>query len=238
MGDLEKILLQIGLSFVFGTIGAGFFSFYKRRKEAKIDAEIEADEKLERYSKSLWFVLKELEFRLKHFKNKLENDSEQELNGLKFVPDSKTKIDWYSKDGYYITSTLYLFCSLSSWITIYQRDIVYLKYDKASLSAEFQKHIENLKAAISNTKLKSCMWYHYFASIGEFIVDKSSNSPIPYSDFVLKLVEDEKFLSYMEQSFHFLNFLSTKESIQLIAKIIEETKDAKAFLKEHNSIPV
>lgn len=238
MENIYKVIIQVVLGFIFGTLGAGFFSFYKKRKEAKIDSDIESDRKLKKYSKSLWLVLKELEYRLKHFKDKLEHEKEDDLEKLRFIPNKDTKIDWYAKDGYYITSTLYLFCNLSSWIAIYKKDIVFLEYEKASLSAEFQKIIEELIGAVSDSDQNSIMWYHYYISIGESIVDKEEKLPLSYSEFILKLVDDQKFMQYMNQAFHFLDSLSRKESIDLISGMITNVSNAKNFLEENNSIPV
>lgn len=230
-------LINAFIGLVSGSIGGGIFSFYQKKKNAHIDDEIEAKRKLKKYSKSLWFDLHEINSRLEHIKANLELNNINEVKPLTYYPDLSKDIDWYTKDGYYITSTAYLFSSLSCWISIYQRDITFLDFGKDSNSAKFYRKVEGLKQAVSNTSKRSILWYYYFNGIGENIIEKMQNSPITFAQFIHQLDSNIKFRLFYSQTFYFLNTLSKVESIDLIEHIIKSIEDCKSFLEQHINIP-
>jgi len=227
------------LGLIAGTIGGGLFSFYQKKKNASIDDKIEAKRKLKKYSKSLWFDLHEINYRLKNIKTNLKSNNFKEVLPLTYHPDINMDmdIDWYTKDGYFITSTAYLFSSLSCWISIYQRDVTFLDFGESSNSADFYRKIERLKQSISNTEKGSIMWYHYFNSIGENIIENTQNSPITFARFINQLDSDIKFRLFYSQTFYFLNTLSKIESIDLIEHIMNQIEDCQDFLEQHIDIP-
>lgn len=235
--DNSTLILQALFSLAFGTGGGALISLWIRKKNAKIDDKIEAERKLKKYSKSLWIDLHEMHFRLNHIKSNLELKNLNEVKPLTYYPDETKNIDWYTKDGYYITSTAYLFSSLSSWISIYQRDITFLDFGDNSTSAEFYRKVERLKQAISDTDKRSIMWYHYFNGIGENIIGNTENTPITFAQFIKQLNSDAKFRLFYSQTFYFLNTLSKGESINLIEQIIREIEECTNYLEQHTDIP-
>ncbi|MEO1652687.1 MAG: hypothetical protein AAFU64_04005 [Bacteroidota bacterium] len=130
-------LLSVLVSFIFGTLGAGFFSFYQRKKNARIDEQIEAEKKLKKYAKSLWITLHELSYRLEHIQDQLNGADPASLAALKLEVNEQNPMQWYAQEGYYLTSTSYLLAQLSAWMGIYQQDIVFLEFKGASKAAHF-----------------------------------------------------------------------------------------------------
>ena len=79
------------------------------------------------------------------------------------MPEKGSGLDWYTKEGYYATSTVYLLAYVSAWITLLQRDIVFLEFKRESLTAQFFQCVEHFKGSIST---KTILWYHYLVGMG------------------------------------------------------------------------
>lgn len=231
-------LISVLISFIFGTLGAGFFSFYQRKRFARIDERIEAEKKLKKYANRLWITLHELTYRLNHILDKLNEENPAALGSLQLSVKQENPIQWYAQEGYYLTSTAYLLASLSAWMGIYQRDVVNLDFKAASDAARFFKLTEALKQSITNTGKGSVMWYFYFESVGTSILDKEQSRPLDYSQYVQKLKDDQSFQDYMQQAFQFIHHLTNPDRKVLIEEIIARVQKTKAFLENNLEIPI
>ncbi|MDJ0574707.1 MAG: hypothetical protein QNJ65_06015 [Xenococcaceae cyanobacterium MO_234.B1] len=126
-------------NFFYGAIGGGFVAFAFRFVEnyliaPRFSESLEARNKLFVYAKPLWLACHELEFRLTMISNKLRSREQGgPRTSLSFSLASAQSIDWFTKDGYYITSSAYLISVVSCWIQLYERDVVFLRFGRSSL---------------------------------------------------------------------------------------------------------
>lgn len=226
---MEKIL-ELVLSLLLGGIGGTLASLYKKREEAKIDDEIKAKRKLKEYSRLLLIALSENIYRFNDIKTQ-----KNENNGLKQEKKSSS-IDWYVKNGYYITSTIYQMSLLSSWISIYERDVAFLDFGNKGLSSEFYKKIKNIKLAFSNTDKHSCMYYYYFNAIGDKLINydlmiNDHYTPFDYAQFIDKLHSDKTFELFYDQAFIFIHEFTNSNNIPLLDTILKSLNECKEFIE-------
>jgi hypothetical protein len=134
---------------VYGAIGGGLVAALFRIAEQWIERRsvqsLEARRTLAKYAKPLWLACHELEQRLTHIHAGLKNPQ-----ALTRGPEMGFTLDWYTKEGYYATSTVYLFACVSAWITLFQRDLVFLEFKRESLTAQFFQCVEHFKISISH----------------------------------------------------------------------------------------
>ncbi|MDM9381098.1 hypothetical protein QUB80_10320 [Chlorogloeopsis sp. ULAP01] len=225
-----------GLSnLIYGVIGGGIFTFMMKVTETyliapRLQESIEARKKLDLYAKPLWLACHELEFRLISIKDKI-NEPYGPSHSLKLSPKTASSLDWFTKDGYYITSTAYLMASVSCWIALYERDVVFLPFSKKSLTTEFFYLIEDFKRAISSKG--SILWFHYVNGIGDNLVDKGTKYPITLSEFSYKLYKDELFRDYYDQLFQFLHRVACNEFMESVEETIQILGKIQKFLEKN-----
>jgi hypothetical protein len=144
---------------VYGGIAGGLVSLLFRFAEnyliaPRFSESIEARKKLMMYGKPLWRECIDLERRLTKISNDLHLKKEDgPRRSLSFTIGTPQSVYWFTDAGYYITSTAYLIAVVSCWIQLYERDIVFLKFGKSSLSQQFFTLIHQLKRSFSENTI-------------------------------------------------------------------------------------
>jgi hypothetical protein len=167
--ELSKLL--------YGAIGGGLVTLLwstldKYWLGVRLGESVEARGKLRLYAKPLWLECRELEFRLRHICQKTrEPNHEVELAPLRLSPKEARSLEWYTKEGYYITSTAYLVAAVAGWIRLFQRDVVFLQFGTKTSTRQFLDLVEELKSVLS--KSPSVLWYYYFDGIGDKLIDEN-----------------------------------------------------------------
>ena len=227
--------------FLYGVLGGGVAALIFKLFDSyiigfRLSESILAKKKFWQYSKALWFDCYELKHRLTSIRRKISNENhDNDLEPLRFRLSEQTQLDWFTKAGYYATSTAYLFASVSCWIRLFQRDVVFLDFGKRNLTSDFFKIVEDLKNSISRNQ--SILWYHYFNGIGEIIIDETQKMPMTFSSFTIKLYEDKNFRKYFEQLFYFLDDVVSKGQGELVDEIIKSLESTLTYLSQNSSIP-
>ncbi len=83
-----------------------------------------------KYATALWIVCKELQLHLEQIRRKVSANEIRTINALQKVPDNdfKGRIDWFTKHGYYTTIAAYKIAVASSWLHIYQQELLFSTY--------------------------------------------------------------------------------------------------------------
>ena len=221
-------------NFLYGAVGGGMVATGMRITETylispRFSESIEARKKLFVYARPLSYACHELEYRLSAVLDEIHGKVAAD-SALRFSPKQAESIDWFT-EGYYVTSPAYLIASVSSWIQLYERDVVFLKFGRLSLTRQFFILIEQFKSSFSNRG--SILWFYYVNGIGEQLVDRDNNRPMTMTDFIYKLHEDELFRSYYDQLFTFLNQVSEGRYLDNIQDVIQQANEIKRFLVEN-----
>jgi len=168
------------LQLLYGAIGGGLVAALFRIAEQWIQRRsaqsVEARKTLAKYAKPLWLACHNLEQRLAHIHSGLNNPQV-----LTRAPEKGCGLDWYTKEGYYATSTVYLLAYVSAWITLFQRDIVFLEFKRESLTAQFFQCVEHFKGSISTGTI---LWYHYLVGIGQQLLPMGAERPMTLAVFI------------------------------------------------------
>jgi hypothetical protein len=222
---------------LWGVIGGGavaliFRTLEKALIDVRVAESIEARQKLRKYAKPFWLACNDLEWRLNHILQKLTSGGN--LDPLRWSPDDARPLRWYVEDGYYVTSTAYLLATVSAWIRLFQRDVVFLRFRKKSATADFFHLVELLKVEISNDP-PSILWYHYFNGIGESLID--NGVPMSIATFTSKLATEERFRAYYGQLFRFLHRLTTQDHESLLKRTLNTLREIKRCLEKNGAVP-
>jgi len=87
-----------------------------------------------KYATALWIACVDLKIHLERIRERVMAGDRQTVDALKKIPDNDSKSDgsvrpdWFTKDGYYTTSTAYKIAAVSAWLRIYQRELLFLPY--------------------------------------------------------------------------------------------------------------
>ncbi|PZD74296.1 hypothetical protein C1752_01491 [Acaryochloris thomasi RCC1774] len=189
---------------LYGVIGGGIASTSIKLVEnywigPRLNEQSEARKQLFRYGKPLWYACQTLQHRLSEIEQKMDSPR----TSLAASPRDAQSLSWYTtKHGNYISSSAYMLAVASFWIISYERDVVYLNFGRKSLTANFQTKIENFKDSVSN---RTSLWLNYLNGIGEQLAEEGSQEPISFSNFCIKLLNEEIYLEYYMHLFDFLS---------------------------------
>lgn len=214
-----------------GGIAAGLLHLIEKWMGAHLEESLDARKKLRLYAKPLWLECDQLEFRLRHIERKLPNP-----DALRVSPANATALDWYTKDGYYASSTAYLIASVAAWIRLFQRDVVFLEFGQQSLTAAFFNRVEAFKTAISSGE--SILWYHYVQGIGEQLTPEGQPRPMSYAAFCHRMFTDALFRSYYDELFQFLGRIAGGEFQHQIGAVLDALREIKVFLEANAAVPL
>jgi hypothetical protein len=127
-------------NFLYGAVAGGVVALILRVVETywlgpRLVASREAREKLLLYSRHLYFSCGQAEFRLKYIGQKMREKRPGGIASLKLSLKEAKSLQWFTKEGYYVTSTAYLIALVACWIVTLQRDVVFLPFKrKADMS--------------------------------------------------------------------------------------------------------
>ena len=228
-------------NFLFGAIGGGVVATGFRVAETYLIAprfteSLEARKKLFLYASPLSHAGHELRYRLHAIHSQLPQSAEIRA-ALSHSPRAIASIDWFTKTGYFITSTAYLISLTSAWIQLYERDVVFLKFGRKSLTRQFFKLIEQFKTDLSSRS--SILWFYYINGLGEQLIHADKNRPLAFSEFTYKLYQDPLFRDYYDQLFVFLNQVGNGEHLDTIRDTLRTLEAIHQFLEQNRiTIPM
>jgi hypothetical protein len=169
--------------------------------------------------------------------NTISQDIENKIEITFPIPPEDVSLDWFTKDGYQVTSTAYMISVVACWISMFERDSVFLNFGKKSLTYRFFQLIEELKKAIS---YKSILWFHYFNGIGEQLIKIDQKRPMTLAEFSYELHGNKLFRAYYDQLFQFLSKLPSgkyksniNDSYVVLRKIILFLEDNGIVIKRN-----
>jgi hypothetical protein len=184
------------------------------------------------YARPLWLACHAAEFRLNMIHE--ENQSGRPSPVLQLNPGGAKSLDWFTKDGYYVTSTAYLIAAIASWIVLFERDVVFLKFGKESLTIHFFYLIEEFRRNLSSNG--SPLWFYYASGIGEQLIQAGENKPMTLANFSYQLFKDEDFRSYYDQLFQFLHQVGQGQHTRTIQNTLSTLVEMKRFLESNDII--
>jgi hypothetical protein len=225
--------------FLYGAIGGGAVAAAWKMLDTyvvqpRFISSAEAKRKVILYGRPLYLNCYQLEYRLNHILKKLEAKNYDEVVPLKRSPSEARSLEWFTKDGYYATSSAYVIACLAAWISLFQADVVFLPFRKRSIAAQFFDLIERFKISVSTNTI---LWYHYLDGIGEMLVDEKHDRPMTFSSFSHKLLDDASFRDYYDQLFQFLQQVASDSCSNQIRSATSALRDIKTFLAENNVVP-
>lgn len=189
------------ISFVFGalsllialTLKDWFARIADRRKKRNARQANSID-----YAKKMYHFIEQLKFRLEYLRNRNEDGD------MNVIPDRTTSIEWYTKNGYFITSTVYLFAAVSCLTNRFRRNPDFVEFGKYSEYEELRLRTERYNQCISTNTI---MWYHYHIAIGDSVF--KDDSVISFYRFINKLSNDREYFAFINQAFQFTSQLYT-----------------------------
>lgn len=223
-------------NFLFGVLGGGLVATAFRLAETywlapRLTESIEARQKLFVYARPLSHACHELAYRLRAFLPKMQQEMNDTRAALSLSPRQTKAIDWFTKEGYYLTSTAYLIALVSCWIQLYERDVVFLKFGRSSLTKQFFDLIEGFKNIVSGEG--SILWFHYVNGIGELLIAAAGDRPMTMTEFIYKLYEDELFRDYYDQLFVFLNQVAHGKFLANLEATVQQLDQIQDFLVQN-----
>ena len=189
-----------------------------------------------KYATALWIACEELQLHLQHIRESVLTNNAATIGALKKIPDNdfKGRLDWFTKDGYYTTVTAYKIAVVSSWLRVYQQELLFSTYRKsrAFVFSLYQK-ADQIKSAFSED---TCLWYDYFDAIGDKLVGRAGDvlRPLAFSTFCDKCFSDQQFRQFYDQLHMFIWFVADGKYLAKIDKISSALDDLESFLKQEN----
>jgi hypothetical protein len=196
----------------------------------------EARQLRKKYATALWIACMELRLHLEQIHHKVSANNTSAINALKKIPDNdfKGRVDWFTKHGYYATVTAYKIAIVSSWLHVYQQELLFSTYreSRAFVFALYEA-IDHLKRTFSEN---TCLWYDYFDAIGSKLVDRNASvlRPLSFGAFCDRYFSDQQFRKFYEQLHMFIWFVADGQYLANIDKICGALDDLVEFLKKQN----
>ena len=188
-----------------------------------------------KYATALWLACKDLQLHLLQVRDKIQAGEPNAIAALKKIPDNdfKGRADWFTKHGYYTTITAYKIALVSSWLYIYQQELLFSTYSESrAFVFDLYSKVQNLKKAFSTN---TCLWYDYFDAIGSKLVDHADVlKPLAFGAFCDKYFSDQQFRKFYEQLHMFIWFIADGKYLPTIEHINESLKDLMSFLQKQN----
>jgi hypothetical protein len=221
-------------TFLYGAVAGGVVALILRVVETywlgpRLVASREAREKLLLYSRHLYFSCGQAGFRLKYITQQMKQRSPGGIASLRLSQKNAKSLEWFTKEGYYITSTAYVIALVACWIVILQRDVVFLPFKRKADTADFLNLVERFKTGLSTHTI---LWYHYIDGIGERLILEGRDKPRPMglSVFSQNLHTDVMFRDYYDQIFQFLNQAASGSYLAEIEEAANTLEHMRQFL--------
>ena len=230
-GDLTKL--------IYGAIGGGLVTLIWNTIDRywvgiRFTESIEAKKKLRFYAKPLWLECHYLQERLDHIIKRVQESNAGTKAALTITPKDASSVEWFTKDGHYVTSTAYMVAAVCCWIRLFQRDVVFLNFGK-SATANFFNLIEQFKHSLGDRP--SILWYYYLNGIGDYLTQDGKNMPMSVAEFSRRLFEDKLFEGYYDQLFQFLNQIGSGEHLAVLQRTTRTLHEIKIFLEGNGAVP-
>ncbi len=201
-----------------------------------IEPWLDARQLKKKYATALWLACKELQVHVEHVRAKVASKDINAINALKKIPDNdfKGRADWFTKHGYYATVTAYKIAVVSSWLHVYQQELLFSTYGKSrAFVYGLYQAIDHLKRAFSEN---TCLWYDYFDAIGSKLVDHNAAvlKPLSFGAFCDKYYSDQQFRKFYEQLHMFIWFVADGKYMATLDKISKALQALVGFLRREN----
>ncbi len=221
---------------LFGAVGGGIVALVFRVIETHWIAPTftesrEVHKALLRYAMPLAVSCDDAEYRMDRI---LKEAGRGEIPPLTWSPRNAKSLDWFTRDGYYITSTAYLIASVLAWIVLFQRNVVFLRFRRKSVTTEFFERIRDLKVKLSSG---TSLYYYNLDGIGEKLIPEGADRPMPLSAFCERLLNDPAFLQYYGFLFDFLHGIGRGQYILEWGAVLRSMREVKSFLQRHGAVP-
>jgi hypothetical protein len=189
-----------------------------------------------KYATALWIACQELKLHMEQVHCKVSENNTNAINALKKIPDNdfKGRADWFTKHGYYTTITAYKIAVVSSWLHIYQQELLFSTYSESrAFIYKLYQAIDHLKRAFSEN---TCLWHDYFDAIGSKLVDRNAAflRPLSFGAFCDRYFSDQPFRKFYEQLHMFIWFIADGKYLATTDKINEALDNLIEFLKKEN----
>lgn len=199
-----------------------FYKSWKRIRE-KRNEQLEVHRE---YIRKMLLSVKSLIIRLEHIqkKDKIEVDMSRMRNLL----------EWYTKDGYYISSTVYLMAHVSCITNNYKKIPLSIDRNVSKISEELQSKLDKYNTIISTD---SCLWYHYHVALGNSLNDNNNNI-MTFYDFVRKICQDELYFQFVNQAYHFVKSLTDDKHKQFLKGWLQNLHEIEEYIIKSSLTPI
>jgi len=157
-----------------------------------------------KYATALWIACADMEIRLKRIHERVTARNRHTIDALKKIPDNDSRRDgsvrpdWFTKEGYYTTSTAYKIAAVSAWLRIYQRELLFPPY---SASQDFLSKLYTSADRLNTSfSTDTCLWYDYLNAVGDGLVARpasapaaSALAPLSFAEFCELYTTDSRF---------------------------------------------
>ena len=201
-----------------------------------IEPRLVARQLKKKYATALWIACNELQLHFNQIRKRVSDKNTATINALKKIPnnDYKKRLDWFTKEGYYTTLTAYKIAVVSSWLRVYQQELLFSPYrgSRAFVFALYQK-ADQLKRAFSHD---TCLWYDYFDAVGDKLVVREGEvlKPLTFATFCDKYFSDPQFRLFYEQLHMFIWHVADGKYLAKIDDIYAKLEDLRSFLEHEN----
>src|SRR5690242_12260413 len=196
-----------------------------------------------KYATALWIACADLRIRLQRIHERIIAGHQQTVDALKKIPDNDSKRDgsvrpdWFTKDGYYTTSTAYKIAAVSAWLRIYQRELLFLPYSaNQDFLSKLYTGADRLNTAVSTD---TCLWYDYLNAIGDGLVTQPSSAatasalaPLSFAEFCERYTTDSRFRLFYEQVHMYIWFVADgrKPYLDSVNNVLQCLDDLRSLL--------
>jgi hypothetical protein len=193
-----------------------------------------------KYATALWIACADLEIHLKRIHERVRAGDPHTIDALKRIPDKdskrdgKVRPDWFTKDGYYTTTTAFKIAAVSAWLRIYQRELLFLPY---SASQDFLSKLYTAADTLNKSfSTDTCLWYDYLNAIGDGLVARPASAPVAsplaplsFAEFCERYTTDSRFRLFYEQVHWYIRFVADGrkpylDSVQTVCKALDDMK--------------
>jgi hypothetical protein len=197
-----------------------------------------------KYGTALWIACAELKIQLKQIHKRLIAGDLQTVDALKKIPDNDSKRDgsvrpdWFTKDGYYTSSTAYKIAAVSVWLRIYQRELLFLPYAASQdFLSKLYKGADQLNTSFSTD---TCLWYDYLNAVGDGLVARlgsapaaSALAPLSFAEFCERHATDSRFRLLYEQVHMYIWFVADGQKTYLdsVQNVLQSLEGLESLLK-------
>lgn len=195
---------------------------------------------------SLWLSCRELRLHLQEIHDKVRQGDDQAIRtreALRKIPgnDFNNSAKWFVQAGYFSMITAYKISAFSSWLRIYQSNLLRYSFLKKArrLLSQIYNHSDAFKRHISEHTI---LWYYYFDAVGDKVIagEGDTNRPVDFSEFCRRYYKDEEFRGFFDQLHMFIHFLGREEPEwthsyrNKLPLLIDDLGGFERFLKDEN----